>query len=77
MLCSYYRFSERVGPYLVVGARTTLGLNSAGHLKLCDRMVEVRADATTYALARVLALQCHPLGMFELFFFKLIRAWAY
>ena len=33
----------------VVGARKTLGVNSAGQLELGDQMVEVRASATSYA----------------------------
>ena len=38
--------SEWGGPCPLVGARKTLGLNSAGQLGLRDRMVEVRAGAT-------------------------------
>ena len=37
------------GPCPVVGARKTLDLNSAGQQELRDRMVEVRAGATSYA----------------------------
>ena len=37
------------GPCPVVRARKTLDLNSAGQLELHDRMVEVRAGATSYA----------------------------
>ena len=38
---------DRIHP--IVGARKTCGLNSAGQLKLRDRVVEVRAGATSYA----------------------------
>ena len=40
---------EEGGPCAVVGARTTLDLNSAWQQKLRDRTVDVRAGATGHA----------------------------
>ena len=60
-------------PCPVVGARKTSGRNSTGQLKLRDWMVEVRAGATKLCLAQVLALQFHPLRMFELNYLKKMK----
>ena len=61
----FHEAGEWDGLCPVIGAHKTLGLNSARQLELCKWMVEPTAG-TWLCLVWILALQFHPLWMFEL-----------